>query len=257
MSLILAGGIVLYLIFQSKTKQPCDERPPSKLPLWGRLNKEDIDTIQQNKFPFLTQRIIKKLQTMFPLNIQTIKTNLLEIQKYNQLINVQPYDKDTRAHYDFFKLEDTKLKTLNEVIIKLNTQYNLNIDYDTMVKEIYTYSPVILQVKQELNRLRPKQASTILDIPIKVLESKSADTPSLPSGHSIQGMLAGAIIYRDNKAFFDTHKDILKWLLTRCTDIGIRRIIAGLHFPIDHEAAKVFVKEVIQDWNIKEFVFYL
>lgn len=254
MSLILAGGVLFYLLSRSETKQPCHE---GELPSWGRLNKEDLDTIQQNKYPFLTRRIINKLQTMFPLNIQTIKTNLLEIQKYNQLINVQPYDKDTRAHYDFFKQEDQKIKTIYEIITTLNAQHNLKIDYDTVIQQVLSYSPVILQVKQELNRLRPKQASTILGIPIKVLESKSADTPSLPSGHSIQGMLAGAIIYRDNILFFDSRKDILKWLVKRCTDIGMRRIIAGLHFPIDHEAAKVFVQEVVQDWDIKEFLSYL
>jgi hypothetical protein len=232
-------------------------RTTSELPPWGRLNKEDLDTIKENKYPFLTRRIINKLQTMFPINTQTIKTNLLEIQKYNQLINVQPYDKDTRAHYDFFKQEDQTIKTIYDTITTLNTQHSLNIDYETVIKEVLSYSPVILHVKQELNQLRPKQASIILGIPIKVLESKSADTPSLPSGHSIQGMLAAAIIYRDNKPFFDAHTEILGWLVKRCLDIGIRRIIAGLHFPIDHEAAKVFVKEVVQDWNIKPYLYYL
>lgn len=252
MSFLIVGGLLLYLLARSNTTEPCQ-----KIPSWGRLNNEDLETIEKNKYPFLTRRIINKLQTLFPLNMEILKTNLLEIQKYNQLINVQPYAKDTRAHYDFFKHEDTKIKTINDIILQLNTQHNLNIDYDVVIKEVFNYSPVILQVKQELNRIRPKQASVLLKIPVKVLESKSADTPSLPSGHSIQGMLAAAIIYRDNKPFFDTHRDILQRVIVKCLDIGIRRIIAGLHFPMDHEAAKVFVAEVVEDWGITEFLSYL
>jgi hypothetical protein len=231
----------------SPKKESCE------LPSWGIMKHDDIKKIEKNKYTFLTQRIIQKLLQKFPLNKNQIKAQLYEIQKYNKQLNNKVNYSD-KAHYDYFKQEDTSLKTYEDLIRYLNIDYNLGINYDTIIKEMKEYSPVILQVKQTLNRLRPHQASHLLKIPIKHLDSESANTPSMPAGHSAQGMLVAAILYRNNKPFFDTNEKVLNKVMNVCLDVGRRRIIAGLHYPIDHQAAKVLVLEVVEDWDIPLYV---
>jgi hypothetical protein len=67
-------------------------------------------------------------------------------------------------------------------------------------------------------------------------------------------MLIGAILYRDNKEFFDKNPKVLQAVTNIFLDVGIRRIIAGLHYPYDHEGAKLFVEEVVKEWNIPKYV---
>lgn len=248
MSLLVLGGILWYLTSRKTNKEQLT------LPPWGYMSSKDMEKIQKNKHPFLTRRIIQNTEILFyPLDSEQVKHELYQIREYNQMLN-QKVDYGDKTHYDYFKQEDTKIKTFEFVVKKLNDGYRLNINMDDIIDEIYGYEPVILTVKQHFNKLRPFQASALLRIPIKRLDSDSADTPSLPSGHSIQAMLFGAIIYRKHKTFFDANPGVFSWLVTICLDVGRRRIIAGLHFPSDHHAAKVFVIEVVRDWDIPRYV---
>jgi len=251
MSLFIAAGILFYLFSQSNSTN----QVKYILPPWGVISPSHINEITKNKFPFLTQRIIKKLRMLFLLNVDTTKKELNSIREWNQQLN-QKVSYDDKTHYDLFKQEDTSLKTYQNIIIQLN-KHELNLDFDKVYGEVKDYSPVIYQVKYDINRLRPFQASYILKIPIKHLDSESADTPSMPAGHTIQSLLFAAIIYRDNKTFFENHIDLLKWMIEICLDVGKRRVIAGLHYPSDNIAGRVFVMEVIKEWNIEEFTKYL
>ena len=65
-------------------------------------------------------------------------------------------------------------------------------DYDKKIaaKLIKESAPVILELKKHHNRKRPYE----LDKNLKAIVLKSMQTPSYPSGHSVQGMLIGNVL---------------------------------------------------------------
>jgi len=83
-------------------------------------------------------------------------------------------------------------------------------DYDKNIaaKLIKDSAPVILELKKHHNRPRPYE----LDKKLTAFKMKSMETPSYPSGHSVQGMLIGKVLSdkypRSRKGFMATAKNI-------------------------------------------------
>ena len=83
-------------------------------------------------------------------------------------------------------------------------------DYDKKVaaKLIKDSAPVILELKKHHNRKRPYE----LDNNLKATVLKSMQTPSYPSGHSVQGFLIGSYLSdkypKSRKGFMNTAKNI-------------------------------------------------
>ena len=83
-------------------------------------------------------------------------------------------------------------------------------DYDKKIaaKLIKDSAPVILEIKKYHDRLRPYE----LDKSMVHYKLKSMETPSYPSGHSVQGMLIGRVLSdkypRSRKGFMATAKNI-------------------------------------------------
>ena len=83
-------------------------------------------------------------------------------------------------------------------------------DYDKKIaaKLIKESAPVILELKKHHNRPRPYE----LDKKLTAFKMKSMQTPSYPSGHSVQGILIGKVLSdkypRSRKGFMATAKNI-------------------------------------------------
>ena len=81
-------------------------------------------------------------------------------------------------------------------------------DYDKNIaaKLIKESAPVILKLKKYHNRPRPYD----LDKNLKAFKMKSMETPSFPSGHSVQGVLIGNVLKMKygKSAFMQTAKNI-------------------------------------------------
>lgn len=91
-----------------------------------------------------------------------------------------------------------------------------------------------LQLKHALQRPRPHQVALLQNRPYSFLLAKSAFTPSLVSGHCLQGALAGCHAFDTwRQAGFNdaTSIDLLGQF---CCDVGDRRVFAGVHYPSDN-----------------------
>ena len=81
-------------------------------------------------------------------------------------------------------------------------------DYDKNIakKLIKSSAPVIMKLKKHHNRPRPYD----LDKSMAHFKMKSMETPSYPSGHSVQGMLIGNVLKMKygKSAFMQTAKNI-------------------------------------------------
>ncbi|HET9395701.1 MAG TPA: phosphatase PAP2 family protein, partial [Nitrospiraceae bacterium] len=89
-----------------------------------------------------------------------------------------------------------------------------------------------LQLKQVFQRPRPYQVAYLEHREFEHLRSRLAATPSLVSGHCLQGCLAGVSAY----VLFGTSIDFasVEVLGQFTVDIGDRRVFAGVHYPSDN-----------------------
>jgi acid phosphatase (class A) len=108
-----------------------------------------------------------------------------------------PLKKDYVKKYD--NIEAAFKKTAEEQGVE---------DYDEQLvaKLVKDSAPIILELKKHYNRPRPYE----LDKSLAHFKMKSMETPSYPSGHSVQGMLIGNVLKMKygKSAFMQTAKNI-------------------------------------------------
>jgi hypothetical protein len=92
-----------------------------------------------------------------------------------------------------------------------------------------------LQLKQAFQRPRAYQVAIIQNRKFEHLRSRLAATPSLVSGHCLQGCMAGVSAY----VLFGASVDFASvGVLGQFTvDVGDRRVFAGVHYPSDNLAS--------------------
>ena len=95
--------------------------------------------------------------------------------------------------------------------------------------------PASQGLKRLFQRPRPQLTSLLLGRPaLQVLPSKSAITPSMVSGHCIQGMLALAQVFVAMRPVLDAKPELSALVQRFWIDTGDRRVFAGLHYPSDN-----------------------
>ena len=97
-------------------------------------------------------------------------------------------------------------------------------DYDKNIaaKLIKESAPVILELKKHHNRKRPYE----LDKNLKAIVLKSMQTPSYPSGHSVQGVLIA-------KVLSDKHPKAKSAFAKTGKNISYSRRVARAHYKSD------------------------
>ena len=124
-----------------------------------------------------------------------------------------PLKKEFVKKYD--NIESAFKKTAEEQGVK---------DYDKNIaaKLIKDSAPVILELKKHHNRKRPYE----LDKNLKAIVLKSMQTPSYPSGHSVQGVLIA-------KVLSDKHPKAKSAFAKTGENISYSRRVARAHYKSD------------------------
>ena len=91
---------------------------------------------------------------------------------------------------------------------------------------IYETHPIVLKIKKHHNRPRPKVIAKKMKTKMKDMEMASMNTPSYPSGHSIQGILIAKVLADK----YPNKKDKLKKM---GRDISYSRRSARAHYKSD------------------------
>lgn len=134
-------------------------------------------------------------------------------------------------------------KTLDSLDIPFDDDY---IDYLTKVTE--DLGALVVQLKNHYQRPRPFQVAFYTEQNLHPYDSVSAQSPSYPSGHAIQGYFLCNLI-----AFH--YEDKKEQLLKIAKQIADSRIILGLHYPSDNSFGIQIVKELMLKDDIKSMYF--
>ncbi len=174
---------------------------------------------------------------------------------------------DNVTHKDLFEKED---KCDGSTMFSNFGEYDRQAD-DKLLAGVYTLcwagddtkqAPVIYLFKRVLQRPRPMQMALHFGIHnFGYEEATSSLTPSMCSGHCLQGLLCvGTVIERllqDGVLTPELRRTLPQWAV----DIGDRRVLAGVHYPTDSLCSWIiflrmadFVFEKSQAKEVKELL---
>lgn len=102
-------------------------------------------------------------------------------------------------------------------------------DVEKIIQDIkIDTAPLLLKLKYTYQRIRPKTIGFYFNLPIYPYASKTADTPSYPSGHTFQSKLYCEVLGNTYPKYYQS-------LIKIAEDIAASRLYLGLHFPSDNE----------------------
>lgn len=159
----------------------------------------------------------------FPSNeSQVTKTELNEISKY--LIEIQI--PDNKKLLDNYLMLD---RNFRQSIV--NTFREHNIDIEDLVNNIYDdIQPLLLRLKYYYNRPRPFQLAAAYNFKLFPFESKTAGSPSYPSGHTLLGRVVLTVI----GIKYPNHEKLCENLINVTS---YSRIYLGHHYQSDNDFA--------------------
>jgi hypothetical protein len=147
------------------------------------------------------------------------------IDEINQLINYTNTLSSDDVLQKRYKLYD---KNFEEYFI--NVLSNVGIDRQEvteLIKQVHDeIVPLLVKLKYHYQRVRPYQLSHNLNMRLYPFESSTADTPSYPSGHSVQAKLYADVLGNKYPKYF-------RQLKALSNDIAESRLSMGLHYPSD------------------------
>lgn len=141
------------------------------------------------------------------------------------------YLQSIRVNKEFVKKHDNIKKVFKDTLAELELPY-IKEELKSLLNESGKF---VMELKYKYNRPRPWQIAEFYGVKLEDVDMESMRTPSYPSGHAIQGYLAG--MYYANK--YPEHSKVFKQL---GEDIANSRIIAKAHYPSD----KTFGKKVAE-----------
>jgi len=147
------------------------------------------------------------------------------------------------SQLDLIKLVDEEPNALFHKTLK-----DLNIEFpkDIFKKSWMLIRPVIMNLKQIHNRPRPYQLAHKYGLKIKVRDSKTAQTPAYPSGHTSYAALSAYILAAKYPQFSEHFFDKIQMA-------GMARMLMGVHYPSDNEASMIITGALWEDIRYKLF----
>jgi hypothetical protein len=211
------------------------------------INKANLipDFFTNNNDYFLFISLIKsKISKIYNLKdeISITKNDINNMFKYNYLLDTNTFLNKTNR--ELFHIEDNDLFESFRLLCQfLKLPFN-KVYLKTQLNEL---NKIILYFKIYYNRNRPFQSIYKLNInhSYEYINAKSSLSGSLPSGHAAGGYFIGCLIYMQFKSFFNTNKNALELLKNHSINIGNRRLMACVHYPIDNIASFILVNELV------------
>ena len=168
------------------------------------------------------------------------------IDEINQLINYTNTLSSDEVVQKRYKLYDTKFESYF-----VNVLTNVGLDRQEIIdtiKQIHDdVVPLILKLKYHYQRVRPYQLSHILSMRLYPFESEAqtTNTPSYPSGHSIQSKLYADVLGNKYPKYY-------KQLQALAADVSESRLAMGIHYPSDILFSEYVSEVVLNHPNFKK-----
>ena len=196
-------------------------------------------TIEQKKYleeiSIVDDLFPKLKENNFPLtSSELVKDELNEIVDYLNDISSE----GNESYLARYKSYDRSL--LQNII---TTFQEKEIDVEELCKNIIDdVQPLIAKLKYHFQRPRPLQVAQYYKLKLFPYSSFSSNTPSYPSGHTLQAYVILNVIG-------DKYPNEYQFCKEMINDIAYSRIYLGLHFATDNDFAKFVGQEILKHPN--------
>jgi hypothetical protein len=199
-------------------------------------------TIEQKKhldnISIVDDLFLKFKNDKFPENdSELVKDELNELVDMIEIL-IEPENSSYLARYKSYD------RSLGQAIITAFKQKGIDVEH-LVTDIIEDISPLIYKLKYLYQRPRPKQIAQYYKLAMFPFNSFSADTPSYPSGHTLQAYVVLNVIANKFPNEFQFCK-------TFVADIASSRLHLGLHYTTDNDFATQVAKEILKHKSFTE-----
>jgi len=158
------------------------------------------------------------------------------LKELDYLVSLVPL----REHYRSFLVEtdDNMIHTF----VMLAEELGVPVDPDVLGATASEAAVLISKLKWLYNRPRPYQVAQQAGVDFTPMDSKTAETPAYPSGHTIQGYLLASHL----SGVAPQHRAAFMDLAHRC---AWGRVVAGYHWPSDVVFGKDLYRHIVH-WQM-------
>lgn len=132
-------------------------------------------------------------------------------------------------------------RSLVQVIIATFKEKDIDVE-ELCTNIINDIKPLLIKLKYYFQRPRPKQVAQYYKLKLFPYQSFSADTPSYPSGHTLESYVILNVIANKYPSEYHFCKEMIN-------DVAYSRIYLGLHFATDNDFAKFVGQEILKHPN--------
>jgi hypothetical protein len=203
---------------------------------WGNPLQKHLPYLEEGKSP-LEKLIPKLINFTFPKN-----SSKGAREELNQLVDfVQELKKDP-ATLQRYKAYDVSLERIFAQVIM---EQNLGEKGADLIDKLFDDTlPLILKLKFYFQRPRPNQLAEHYKLKLFPFDSKSSDSPSYPSGHTLQARVICHVLGNHFPEKFDFFENLAK-------DIEYSRIYLGVHYPSDNDYSLYIAETILRDKEFK------
>lgn len=193
-------------------------------------------TIEQLKFlqekSIVDDLFLKFKEEPYPANdSELVKDELNELVDLTNTL-IEPQNESYKNRYKAYD------RSLSQVIISTFKQKGLDVEQIT-IDVLNDVRPLLIKLKYQYQRPRPRQLAQQYKLSLFPFNSFSADTPSYPSGHTLEAYVVLNVISNKYPTEFKYCKDMIY-------DIANSRLCMGLHYQTDNDFAIVVAKEILK-----------
>jgi hypothetical protein len=193
-------------------------------------------TIENKKFieekGFMDSLFVQFDEDSFPLNdSELVKDELNEIVDYINSIS----DEENKSFLTRYKSYDRSLIQTIATTFKQK-----GIDVESLCEDIIADTKnLIYKLKYFYQRPRPFQLAQYYKLKLFPYNSFSSNTPSYPSGHTLQAYVILNVIANKHPNQYQFCKEMID-------DIAYSRLYLGLHYPSDNDFSIEIAKKILQ-----------
>ena len=203
---------------------------------WGNPLQKHLPYLEENASP-LEKHIPQLIKFPFPKN--SSKGAREELNLLVDYVNEVKSDAGTLRRYRAY---DTSLE---RVFAQVIMEQELGDKGAEICDKLFDETvPLILKLKFHFQRPRPYQLAQHYKLKLFPFDSKTADSPSYPSGHTVQAKLMCFVLGNHFPEKFNFFENLSK-------DIEYSRLYLGIHYPSDNDYASFIVETIIRDKDFK------
>jgi len=203
---------------------------------WGNPFQYHLPYLEKDKSP-LEKHIPQLINFTFPKN--SSKATREELNLLVDYIDEAKKDPETLKRYRAYDASIERI--FAQVIIEQNLGEKGIQIVDSLFDETI---PLLIKLKFYFQRPRPYQLAEHYKIKLFPFESRTGDSPSYPSGHTLQSKLICHVLGNHFPEKFDFFENLAK-------DIEYSRLYLGIHYPSDNDFSLFIADTIIRDKEFK------